>query len=134
MLKKDLVANGLIKFDDDPTNYGQWKTTFKGVIEELELSPKEEADLLIKWLGTKSAKSMMRIRAVYSNDPTSGLKTLWDRLDEEYGASDLIEGLLISKIQSFPKIGRDQPQKLREFADLLCVRLEQPRRIKAYLD
>lgn len=37
MLKRDLVANGLIKFDDDPTNHKQWKTTFRwmDVIKEL---------------------------------------------------------------------------------------------------
>lgn len=39
-----------MEFDDHPENYWAWKTSFQSVIDELALTPREELDLLIKWL------------------------------------------------------------------------------------
>ncbi|KAJ8019283.1 hypothetical protein HOLleu_42205 [Holothuria leucospilota] len=119
MAIKDVVANGLTTFDDNPVNYRTWKTTFKAVTKDLGLSEREEADLLMKWLGTNSSKVVMRLRAVHSHDHKAGLKVLWERLDNEYGAPELIESILLNKLENFAKIGQKDNQKLRELADLL---------------
>ncbi|KAJ8039187.1 hypothetical protein HOLleu_16824 [Holothuria leucospilota] len=119
MAKRDVVANGLTEFDDNPVNYRTWKATFKAVTKDLGLSEREEADLLMKWLGTNSSKVVMRLRAVHSHDHKAGLKALWERLDNEYGAPELIESILLNKLENFAKIGQKDNQKLRELADLL---------------
>ncbi|KAJ8024282.1 hypothetical protein HOLleu_36978 [Holothuria leucospilota] len=119
MLKKELVTKGLVKFDDNPVTHRVWKATFKGVVEGLGLSAREEADLLVKWLGPKPSKLMMRLREVHPRDPESGLKTLWSRLEREYGAPELIECLLLSQQENFSKIGQRKPKKLQELTDLL---------------
>ncbi|KAJ8040879.1 hypothetical protein HOLleu_15312 [Holothuria leucospilota] len=101
MLKRDLVANGLTKSDDNPVDFRTWKTTFKTVPTDLCLSELEEVDHLVKWLGSNSSKAMMRLRAVYSHDHKAGLKALWERLDKEYGAPELIENILLNKLENF---------------------------------
>lgn len=47
------------------------------------------------------------------------LKMTWDRLDECYGAPEIIESSLFEKLDSFPKISKKDNRKLRELGDLL---------------
>jgi hypothetical protein len=56
MARKDIVLSRLINYNDSPIQYLSWKQTFKAVIEELSVTPAEELDLLIKWLGPDSAR------------------------------------------------------------------------------
>lgn len=43
----------------------------------------------------------------------------WDRLDECYGAPEVIESSLFEKLDSFPKISKKDNRKLRVLGDLL---------------
>ena len=54
LLKKDLVFSRLSKFDGKPENYLAWKHIFQSMIHELNNSPSEEMDLLVKYLGPSS--------------------------------------------------------------------------------
>lgn len=53
---RDLLTASLMKFDDKPENYWAWKSTFSNAIEDLDLKPFEELDLLTKWLVPESAE------------------------------------------------------------------------------
>ncbi|XP_071963839.1 uncharacterized protein [Antedon mediterranea] len=117
LMKKDLISNGLIKFDDSPLNYRSWMGTFKAIVKELSLSAREECDLMIKWLGPESRKIVMRLRAVHLDNPENCLKDMWKRLNEEYGAPELIESVLLKKLETFTRIKDDH--QLKEMSDLL---------------
>lgn len=88
MARRELVASGMIKFDDLPENYWSWKSTFMNIIQGLKLTCTEELDLLIKWLGPQSSEHVKRIRAVHVNDPAAGLNMAWTRLEECYGSPE----------------------------------------------
>nr|XP_055029189.1 uncharacterized protein LOC129418268 [Misgurnus anguillicaudatus] len=119
LMKRELVSATLQTFDDDPQNYRSWKSSFMNVIKDLSLSPKEELDLLVKWLGPKSNQQAKRISAAQINDVSEALKMIWQRLEETYGAPEVIEHTLFQKVENFPKIAARDSSKLRELGDLL---------------
>ncbi|XP_060772289.1 uncharacterized protein LOC132883105 [Neoarius graeffei] len=119
MARREIIATGLLQFDDRPENYRAWKASFLNTTTSLNLSAKEEMDLLVKWLGKESGEQAKRIRGVHAYNPARGLDMIWQRLDECFGAPEVIESALLKKVDSFPKISNRDWKKLRELGDLL---------------
>lgn len=138
LIRKELVSAGLLHFDDKPENYWAWKASFVSATKDLNLSAREEVDLLTKWLGPKSSEQAKRIRAVHTLDPSAGVKTVWQRLEECYGSSEAIEDALLKKIEDFPKLTNKDNARLRELGDLLlelqCAKADGALPGLAYLD
>lgn len=119
LLKKDLLLSRLSYFTDHPESYAVWKTSFKGIVEELGCTPVEELDLLVKWLGPESKKYAMSIRTSNANCPSRGLQRIWERLDERYGCPEMVEAALKNKLANFPKLTQKDSQRLYDLADIL---------------
>ncbi|XP_041417427.1 uncharacterized protein LOC121393319 [Xenopus laevis] len=119
MIRRELINVSLSRFDGCPENYRAWRSTFKAAIADLNLTAKEELDLLIKWLGPESADRVKRLRAVHVDYPDAGLAAAWGRLEQTYGSSEAIESALFKRLQSFPKITNKDNHKLQELSDLL---------------
>lgn len=119
LIRKELVSTGLLHFDDKPENFWAWKTSFTSATKDLNLSAREELDLLVKWLGPKSSEQAKRIRAVHTLNPAAGAKMVWKRLEECYGSSEVIEDALLKKIEEFPRLTNKDSDKLRELGDIL---------------
>ena len=120
LLKKDLLLSRLSSFNDKPETYTVWKASFKSIMGELNVTPFEELDLLVKWLGPESSRNALSIRVSNPNDPARGLKRIWDRLEERYGCPEMVESALVSKLASFPKLSNKDNKKLYELADILA--------------
>jgi len=69
LIRREMVSSGLTQFDDRPENYWAWKTSFQSITHDLNLTHREELDLLVKWLGTESSTQGKRIRSVYVTSP-----------------------------------------------------------------
>lgn len=82
------------KFQDDSVTYNVWKETFRSITRELCCTPSEEIDLLVSWLGPEQA---MNLRAANVHDAKGGLEKIWARLEERYGAPEMIETRLRKK-------------------------------------
>jgi hypothetical protein len=54
MNRKDFLLSRFVNFDDKPESYESWKASFQSVTRELGVTPFEEMDLLVKWLGPES--------------------------------------------------------------------------------
>jgi len=119
MLKKDLIKERLSKFSDSPGSYLVWKTTFKTVMQELNVTPAEEIDLLMRHLGPTSSKYATTIRSANVHNPLKGLQRIWDRLEEEYGRPEVIQTYLTSKLTNFPKLTNKDSKRLFDLVDLL---------------
>lgn len=65
LARRELVATGLLQFNDKSQNYRAWKRPFLTAISDLRLSASEEMDLLLKWLGKESAEHVEQIRAIH---------------------------------------------------------------------
>lgn len=119
MARRDLIISGLYQFDDRPENYRAWCSSFTSATAEVQLTPIQELDLMTKWLGRESSDQVKRIRSVYVNNSTLALYKAWERLNECYAASEIIERSLFRRLDSFPKITVKDHVKLRELGDLL---------------
>lgn len=119
LLKKDLLLSRLSSFNDRPESYAIWKTSFKSIMIELSVSPFEELDLLVKWLGPESKKFAMSIRASNPTQPKRGLECIWERLNERFGSPELVEAALKKKLESFPKLSNKDSQRLYDLLDIV---------------
>ena len=93
LLNKELLLSILTKFTDRPENYRVWKESFKSIVSKLKVNPFEELDLLAKWLDVESARQAINIRASNMNHPELCLIRVWERLDEKYGAAEMVDCL-----------------------------------------
>ncbi|KAL4009046.1 hypothetical protein ACER0C_002898 [Sarotherodon galilaeus] len=138
LIRKELVSTGLLQFDDKPENYWAWKTSFISATKDLNLSPREELDLLTKWLGPTSSEQAKRIRAVHTLNPAAGAKMVWQRLEEGYGSPEAIEDALLKNVEDFPKLTNKDNVKLQELSDILlelqCAKQDLALPGLAYLD
>ncbi|XP_068116194.1 uncharacterized protein [Hyperolius riggenbachi] len=119
MIRRELLNSGLTKFDDQPENYRGWRATFKTIIQNLEIEPIGELDLLIKWLGPQSSEQVKRLKSVHCDDPATGLNIVWERLERVYGCSEAIELALFKRLRNFPKLSNKDNHKFQELSDLL---------------
>ena len=70
--KRELVSK-IHLFDDNPENFSSWKASLKKAIREVSLTPMEEMNLLIQWLGnTASATQAKSIRNANAANPDRG--------------------------------------------------------------
>jgi hypothetical protein len=91
LLKKDLLLTRLVNFNDRPESFASWKSSFQTVMRELEVNPSEEIDLLVKWLGPDSQKHALTLKMANISNPERGLRCIWNRLEERFGAAEMIE-------------------------------------------
>ena len=101
IMKKDLLINRLPQFDDKPERYYSWKNSFTNIIKELDATKSEELDLLCKWLGPQSRRQASSLNA---HNESHALVKIWQRLDERYGAPELVAASLKDRLERFPKI------------------------------
>lgn len=95
---RELVNSGLNKFDDCPENYLAWKSSIINALQGLSLTPSEELDLLIRWLGPQSSEQVKRVRAVHVADLAAGCRMVWSRLEESFWSVEIIEKTLFDKL------------------------------------
>lgn len=117
--RREIISTGLLQFDDKPENYRSWRASFRNTVTGLNLTEKEEIDLLVKWLGRESAEHVKHIRAVHVNDSKKGLQMAWQRLNECYGAAEVVKESLWRRVDSFGKISNKDHQRFRELGDLM---------------
>ena len=95
------------------------KSISRGMISELNVTPSEEIDLLIRWLGPDSGRHAKTIRSSLSSDPTWGVAKIWERLDEKFCAPEMIDAAIKERLSSFPRIGNKDNKKLYELVDIM---------------
>lgn len=118
LLKKDLILSKITKYDDIPSLFLTWKLTFKNKMQEISATPSEELDVLVSHLGIDSSRQAATIRKCNADNPETALKLVWERLEERYGAPELIESSLRRQISSFTKIDNHDLKRLYNLVDL----------------
>ena len=119
IMRKDMLLTRLTSFDDEAPSYLSWKEGFRNVMSELEYTPAEEMELLIRWLGPESKKQAQSLKIANSHDPTGALLKIWERLDTRYGAPERVVEALNQRLHKFQRLGVNDRERLYELADLL---------------
>lgn len=96
-----------------------WKLSFKGIKNELDASPIEVLDLLIRCLGPEPSKQGANIRACNAANSADAVNTIWNRLEQRFGSPELIESGLKQRIVSFQTITTNENKRLFDLADLV---------------
>ena len=106
-----LVSSGLSRFDDQPEDFLNWKSTLTCTVDGFDLSAHKQTNLLIKWLGPETSQQACRMKSVNIKHPAVGLSLIWSRLEKCYGAQEAIEKALFAKIDNFPKVSKQDNQR-----------------------
>ena len=120
LIKKDLLLTRLRAFTDTAETYLSWKNSFRGVMSELSVTPSEELDLLIKFLGRDSSKWAVSLKSSNAFMPDRAVCLVWERLDERFGRPEFVEAALKTKLSKFPRMSANQYSRLYDLADILA--------------
>ena len=120
LLRKELLLSRFQPFNDDPSTYQAWKISFNNTLKEISLHPQERLDILINHLSSDSKRQALSISTSNAGRPDKALLIIWQRLDERFGAPELIESLLKKKLACFPTLNVKDDKKFYELLDLLC--------------
>ena len=88
-------------------------------MSEINVNAADHVDLLTKWLGKMSKETARMIRQANPNNPEGAMALIWERLDECYGAPELIESSINSRIANFQLTGSKDAYHLYELFDIL---------------
>ena len=116
---KEMLFKRVYEFNDKAEAYHVWKATFLRTMSEINVNAADHVDLLTKWLGKNSKETARRIRQANPNNPERAMALIWERLDECYGAPELIESSIKSRIADFQLTGSKDAHRLYELLDLL---------------
>lgn len=119
LARRDLVTSGLYQFNDRPENFRAWRSSFTNAVAEVQLTETQELDLMSKSLGEESGQQIRCICSVHVNNAGLALRKAWERLNDCYGAPEMIEQSLFQRLDSCPKIVAKDHIRLRELEDLL---------------
>ena len=119
MARRELIANKIEKFDDQPGNYNIWKESFQNMIRHVHITPSEELSLITEHTTKNSKNLVQQLRSAYIENPEKGVKEVWKRLDERFGSSIVVTKAHLYKLTQFPKIGYRDAKKLQELGNLL---------------
>ena len=119
MYRKDSLLSKFVNSNDKPESYESWRVSFQSVTSELGVTPFEEMDLLVKWLGPGSSKCAKRIRAANAHHPPRGLQRIYACLQERHGRPEMVESAIKRKLNSFPTLTNKDNVKLYDLLDIL---------------
>ncbi|XP_029445939.1 uncharacterized protein LOC115084786 [Rhinatrema bivittatum] len=119
MTHREFITAGLYEFNDHPKSYRAWKSDFQDAVKNMRLTPQEEMNFMMKWLGRESVEHVRRLKIIHPEDPPTALKEVWERLERYYGDPVAIENAWFKEMENFPEIFRKDNQKLQELEDLL---------------
>jgi hypothetical protein len=77
MARRELIANKIEKFDDQPGNYHVWKESFQNMIRHVNITPSEELSLITEHTTKNSKKLVQQLRSAYIKNPAKGVKEVW---------------------------------------------------------
>ncbi|MES9884416.1 MAG: hypothetical protein ABW185_26515, partial [Sedimenticola sp.] len=118
LVKRELLITRFICFNDQPESFPVWRASFAGLLSELDVTPREELDLLVMYLGPKL--SIQSLRNANASNPSNAVTRIWARLEERYGRPEMVDAALKAKLAKSPKIvNAGDYHRLYELADIM---------------
>jgi hypothetical protein len=78
LVKRDFISSRFTAFDNNPTKYYAWKTNFKNILTDPQVSTLEYLDVLVDWLGPESQRQAKSIRAANIAKPQAAIDLIWE--------------------------------------------------------
>ncbi|XP_061165100.1 uncharacterized protein LOC133174074 [Saccostrea echinata] len=88
-------------------------------MRDLQVTPEEEIDFLIKFTSLSAQQQIISIKAASASNPVHGLQRIWQRLEERFGCPEMIESALKTKLNAFAPITLKDYRRLYDLSDIL---------------
>lgn len=87
--------------------------------KEIEATPAEELDLVLRWTGEESSKQVQSLKVAIAGKAVTALERAWKRLDSRYGSPETVQVALKTKLNAVPKMSVKDRGKMYELSDIL---------------
>ena len=105
-------------FAGDVTLFHPWKSAFRAIIEDANVSPSQEMNYLRNYTKDEAQKVVNNYRQRQYTDPTVALQGDWAQLERRFGNPAAITNVLLEKLHKTAKFGEGDSDKLQTFADV----------------
>lgn len=105
-------------FSGDPTLFHPWKTAFKAMLLDADVSPTQEINYLRSFTSGKPQRVVDNYWKRQMRDPIALLKELWEELERRFGSVAVISNTLLERLRDTATFSEQEHDNLQQFADL----------------
>ena len=110
-------------FSGDPTLFHPWRSAFKAMLMDTDVSPTQEINYLRSFTSGAPQRLVDNYRKRQMRDPVALLRDLWVELERRFGSAAVISSTLLERLRNTATFGDQENDKLQQFADL-CADIE----------
>ena len=110
-------------FSGDPSLFHPWKSAFKAMLIDTDVSPIQEINYLRSFTSGPPQLLVDNYRKRQMRDPVALLRDLWAELEKRFGSAAVIANALLERLRSTATFSEHEHVKLQQFADL-CADIE----------
>ena len=110
-------------FSGDPTLFHPWRSAFKAMLMDTDVSPTQEINYLRSFTSGAPQRLVDNYRKRQMRDPVALLRDLWVELEKRFGSAAVISSTLLECLRNTATFGDQENDKLQQFADL-CADIE----------
>ena len=99
-------------FSGDPTHFHPWKTAFKAMLLDADVSPTQEINYLRSFTSGRPQRLVDNYRKRQMRDPVALLKELWDELARRFGSVAVISNTLLERLRDAATFGEREHDNL----------------------
>ena len=93
-------------FSGDPTLFHPWKSAFKAMLIDTDVSPIQEINYLRSFTSGTPQRLVDNYRKRQMRDPVALLRDLWEELERRFGSAAVISNTLLEHLRIFARISR----------------------------
>ena len=110
-------------FSGDPTLFHPWRSAFKAMLMDTDVSPTQEINYLRSFTSGAPQRLVDNYRKRQMRDPVALLRDLWAELEKRFGSAAVISNKLLERLRNTVTFSEHENDKLQQFADL-CADIE----------
>ena len=110
-------------FSGDPSLFHPWKSAFKAMLIDADVSPIQEINYLRSFSSGPPQRLVDNYRKRQMRDPVALLRDLWAEIEKRFGSAAVIANALLECLRSTATFSEHEHVKLQQFADL-CADVE----------
>ena len=105
-------------FSGDPTVFHPWRSTFKAMLMDTDVSPTQEINYLRSFTSGAPQRLVDNYRKRQMHDPVALLRDLWEELEKRFGSAAVISNSLLERLRNVATFSEHKCDNLQQFADL----------------
>ena len=105
-------------FAGDVTLFHPWKSAFRAMVKDANLSPEKEINYLRSYTKGDAQKVVNNFRQRQYRDPVVALRDVWTELERRFGNTAAITNVLVQRLQNTSRFEQGDSDKLQRFADV----------------